>query len=827
VTRIPLVALLLVLSAPPPLRAQDAPALQGGTANGNAAQPGGDEPAANHPADEPADDAEEALPKYTDMPLPAAEQLLQESPVDWVRLKTDEVIVVAPIYPRPDPLGHIQRRIDELARQRPRTDEERDRRREEREKLNYLHIILPGDEEAPEYRIETRRVQEIIHHEDLVLRRLDRLIADRNTKDAYSLLAHLERRAPKWQGILDRRNTLLFLEADIRRKAGKPEEALVYLEQLHDLQADFAGLTDALGEVVDELAAGAVTDGDFARGRHYLGRLNAVAPDHAVVRKWQADLQARTARLMADAEAARAGGRLPEAAEIIARAAVVWPQTAGLPKLFGEVTQRWQRLPVGVAELPGGSPEFFLTTQAERRREYLTHIKLFEISRFDERPRYRTRYFEQWQPTDLGRRIAFRLRSGAASWESRPPLTAPVIADAVQRRLDPQSPHYDERLADYVESFSIHSPLRFEIGLSRVPLRIESLFRFPPPSGPHDAGEFLSPRFVEAARTGEGVTYRRAVPQPDGLPANGYRVAEIVERRYADGDRAVQSFVRGDVLMLAPVRLGDVERFEAVGGYLVVPMGLPVTHVLQFNPRSAALRNRELRRSLDYALDRERILQETLLSGASLRHGRVVTAPFPSSHEGYDRKIEPRNQDLTLAVALRLAAKKALKADLPELKMVCDPDPRVIEAARAMIAEWQRTGVSVRLLNGTGQRVERDSEDWDIVYRTVRMPEPLTDLWPFVTLDDRVTVDSMRHLPDWLRREFLELDAAPDEKTATERLRRMHRLMWSEVQYLPLWEIDEFIAFRREVKGMPGDPVHAYQDVERWTIERSLPLQWP
>jgi hypothetical protein len=85
----------------------------------------------------------------------------------------------------------------------------------------------------------------------------------------------------------------------------------------------------------------------------------------------------------------------------------------------------------------------------------------------------------------------------------------------------------------------------------------------------------------------------------------------------------------------------------------------------------------------------------------------------------------------------------------------------------------------------------------------------------------------MRHLPDWLRREFLELDAAQDEKTALARLRRMHRLMWSEVQYLPLWEIDEFIALRREVQGTPAHPVHAYQDIEQWTIQRNLPPQWP
>ena len=53
--------------------------------------------------------AEEKLPKYEDMEIPSVQQLLLESPVDWIRLKvSDEVIVCEPVYPRPDTLKKLQ-----------------------------------------------------------------------------------------------------------------------------------------------------------------------------------------------------------------------------------------------------------------------------------------------------------------------------------------------------------------------------------------------------------------------------------------------------------------------------------------------------------------------------------------------------------------------------------------------------------------------------------------------------------------------------------------------------------------------------------------------
>ncbi len=125
--------------------------------------------------------------------MPSVKQLLLEPPVDWLRLKsTDEVIVVEPVYPRPDTLQKMQKEIDDLMKNRPVGQAALDEWRDKRIKLNYLNVVLPQGGEAPEFRIETSKVQEIIHHEELLLRRVDLLIKDGEQRQAFELLYQLE-----------------------------------------------------------------------------------------------------------------------------------------------------------------------------------------------------------------------------------------------------------------------------------------------------------------------------------------------------------------------------------------------------------------------------------------------------------------------------------------------------------------------------------------------------------------------------------------------------------------------------------------------------------
>ena len=101
-----------------------------------------------------------------------------------------------------------------------------------RDSLVYLQVALPGESEEPEWQISIRIVTQVIHHEDLMLRRIDLLLNEGKFRDAYELLFVLERNAPGWPGTIERRHRLLLLEGLAAVKEGRAEAGMAYDQML-------------------------------------------------------------------------------------------------------------------------------------------------------------------------------------------------------------------------------------------------------------------------------------------------------------------------------------------------------------------------------------------------------------------------------------------------------------------------------------------------------------------------------------------------------------------------------------------------------------------
>ena len=819
-----LVALSLLALNAAPSRAQDGPPLE-------TPQPAG-------PEDPP-------LPRLEDMQTPTAAQLLHEPPLDWVVLKTEDVIVVEPVYPRPGTLAQMQKTIDAHNEKLKNTaTAEVEQWRAERDKLNYLRLTLPGDQEQPEYQLHIRFIREIIHHEDLMLRRVNESLDNRDLRGAFELIMRIDRRYPGWPGVEEARNRLIFLEAEKRGESGDWEQAFVFLEDLHRREPNFPDLSLRLGEAAGRLIAAAAEADDYREARHFLNRLVQRQSEHAVARKWQSELLTRAERLLQQAQQASAADRYDEAVTLADKAARVWPTAAGLQNIHQRVAKRFQRLDVGVVRLAGEPTAYPFPAGADQRHAHLTRLPLFEIDAAGESARYRSRFFEEWEPTDLGRRVVFTLRRSVSPWESQSPLTAGPIVEALQARLNPLGPDYDARLATHLDAIHIISPFEFEIGFAQVPLRVEPLFAFavalahdsPGSAEPETESaslpdSLLSQRFRLQERSERHLSYRRSVPEPDGLTQ--YHVAEVVEHKYDDYEQSVQGLFRGEVALLPRIDRRDVHPLRRDGRFFIQQYGLPDTHILQFHPASPALQHRELRRALAYAIDREHILRRMLLPQGSEADnqmeraeqqtwGRITTAAWPQQNKGYDALVEPHPHDATLAASLAIAARKQLGGRLPMLKMVCPPDPETRGVAGELVAQWKKIGLAVQLVP------DDDPEaGWDILYRTVRMADPQAHLWPLLTLQSTTRVDALAYLPDWLRQELIDLEQARDWNTAESLLRDLHRYLHAEVQYVPLWEVDEFLALRKNVHGLPERPLHPYHNIERWVADPWYPRDAP
>jgi hypothetical protein len=789
--------------------------------------------------------SEQKLPQLLEMTVPTVAEL-NRRPVDWLVLEGNnkvnpEVLVVKPVFPRPDTLRKMSDAFDELRkRPRPTNPDEREKWETQKADLQKLLVSLPDDASGQIYEIPTGKINHIVYHEDLTIRRAGLLADEKKFRDALELLYPLERTAPKWKGLEDLSRHMLLSEAEATLRGGDYLAGLMSLIELHSRDPAYPGIHTRLGEVTDKLIESARQAHDDREARHYLARLARIEPDHETVQKWRRDLQSDAQTLIASALKAAGEGHYGEAAATIDRAARVWPRANGLADVHRKICERYQWISVGAMTLPGNDRGLPWPTLADQRATRLEQFDLFEVDRVDDATHYRSRLLEEWEPTDLGRRAYFTLRRTHATWESRRDLPAASLMSTMRTLIDPASPAYDERFASYVDGVQLRSPLELEIRFSRAPPRMEPLFRFPitgaggaqSPTGGlghSGTGPILSRRFERSTPSHDAIVFRRAFPQPEGL--DQYRLAEVDEHRYDSPQHEIQALLRGDISMLLDLPPWAIGSLRKDTRFFVLDYAIPTTHVLQFNPNSQALKSRELRLALSYALDVQRILSQRILRSADSSGGRLSTAPFATTSYAYNGLLTRREFSASMGVSLHAAAVKRLQSIRP-LRLVCEHDPEAESAAAEILSQWKRVGIAAEIvqpesLAGDPQSVRRPL-DWDIAYRKLRMEEPLVEIWPFLTVNSGARLESVRSAPDWLRIELLDLDRAPDWKSAVSRLQTLHAHLYAEVAYIPLWEVDDAIVLRKNVRDFPPFKfVTPYQDVERWIVQSWFPEDEP
>ncbi|MCA9004986.1 MAG: hypothetical protein KDA70_06890 [Planctomycetaceae bacterium] len=779
----------------------------------------------------------EILPKLDEMKIPTVEELLKKPPVDWVVLENDSVLVVEPIYPRPDTLGQLDLALKESYNwPKPKSKEEIEEQRKMRADMNFIQITLIGDKETPEYRIQRKSVKEVIHHEDLIIKRIDLLFQEKDLKTAFELLLVLDRKHRDWPGFENRQKQLMLLEAQDKQNAHQYLNALAYVQDLHNREPEYPGLSKLAGEIIDVMISQAVKEKAYRKAHYYLNRLESMYPRQETVIKWKTAFLNESNSILKTAEEAASQKQYPKAIQAVSTAVVIWPANPKLRESLLRYQKRYPVINVGVLETALDETPYFFEQESTRRHRALTEIPLFEVSKVEQTPYYQSRFFEQWEPTDLGRRADFILRQSYSSWESHPTIIAADITNYLRSKITPGSAKYDERFDSFVRSVSSTGPFTFRVYFDRVPLRTEWLLSAPVSSPPiwknisttvepepsPAANEILaSSRFIVDHQQDGIVSYSRSVPEPADL--RDFNVAQINEIPYPSFEKSFQGLLLGEVSALTFLPAKLVSYFQDSEEFNVVQSAIPLTHVLQFNPESKPMQVVELRRALAYSIDRQKILSETLLHESRLLNGRLVTAPYYTGLQVYNQQVPQREYSFPLAVALAVASQKKLGGKFPTLRMLCDPNPEAQAAAQEMIKAWSQIGLKVILIPNTAEEARKENQQWDIVYRTVVMTEPVAELWPFLTVGKGAQIESLEILPDWMRLSLIELDEATDWESATELIKKLQQQLYSMAHIIPLWEIDRFHVFRNNIKGYADRPLNFYDNVEQWLPEPYYP----
>ena len=362
----------------------------------------------------------------------------------------------------------------------------------------------------------------------------------------------------------------------------------------------------------------------------------------------------------------------------------------------------------------------------------------------------------------------------------------------------------------------------------------------------------VSTRFKQTVATELDTRWERTVPEPDGFDSGKYHVAEIHERRFADRSNMIQAFIRGDIDCIPHLLPTEIDSFKA-SSHQVIPYALPMTHVIVFNPLSERITNAQLRRALSFAVNRDGILRSTVLQDTEARHGRPTSAAWNLRSYATEPRQQPPAFNLRLAYALRFAAESQLKIaeltkltdaaraeasknkinfdsedfrkktkvdyiKLPRLRFVVEPDPVASAAAQRIITYWQKIGFEIDVIPGDRPGQPLPDSDWDLCYRQVRMEEPLFELWPVLTNDPTLDMKRLQLFPDWMRQELVGLDYAASFVDAQEKLFRIHNHIAAQAFLIPLWEVDDYAVFRKNVSGIPPKLMSTYHNVERWII---------
>ena len=764
---------------------------------------------------------ENDLPKSEDMQLPESAALLNGPLRDWVVLVSDRVLVVESLAPRPGTIARQLLVLEEKKRQKVGLKGEALEKLEEQIlNLNFLYVTVPGEKDSPEYRIPLKQVREIIHHEDLMLRRLEALAKEGNIDVALEFLNWLLENVPDWPGLLEKRGGLLLADAKIRMDAGRLEDSLVPLEEIYSLQKDFPGTSEQIGNVLRTLALGAAGKEDYPQAHHHLERLRALYPNNPQVAEISNGLERRSLELITRAEAAFKAGQFDQAPADAEQASVIWPRLKNLKARHKPIVERFQRLHVGVTRLSGDPTAYPIPVDAELREENLRRVSLFALDRMrNGTAQYRTRYFNEWEPLDLGRRIRFELKQNRQPWESQPLLDAPTVVRMLLDRTNPESADFDERLAGLIRSIQIETPTQFTITFLRVPSRIEAIFAsiYPPDGLEAETGGF---GFKIIENDSERNVYRRARAEPNALQA--YHTAEIIEHKYPTHDRVVQALLRGEVAMAPGLPDWHVRRLQGDDAvakeFFILQYAVPTTHLILFHPDSPAGKSRELRRALAYSIEREPLLRDILLRDAAMAHGRLIESPFPKASYGNSLQARPLKYDLSAALAMSVSAARTIapqEKKIPTLRMVVPPTITERAVAESMIRSWKKIGIDVEVVPDD----EGPTAKYDLIYRVGILPEPVFDWWPIVTLNRRATLLDLTKKPDWLRQQLIELDRTADWNRVITQSQELHRRLSIDAAYLPLFEVDEFQVIRKNVRGVSPKPLHCYDSVDGWTLE--------
>lgn len=714
---------------------------------------------------------------------PAAEPLHRQAPFDEVKLDENNNSLVLKIKPLELP----ERKLPAPANRRG--------------DLEVELIERPGEKFA----IAWTSIVDVKLFEDKVLAEAEQFAAAGKFDDAQASFRYLEAKHPQLPGLNAAIENFLWLQIGGSFRAGKHDETLALLVELHRRNPQRTGLSTAYERTTVELVKARLAAKNYRGARGLLTAFSKRFPETApaVVAPYHGQLQQQAQQLVAQAQAAASAEKWSEANGLCLQALEVWPAVEGGAALSQQIHARYPAVTVGVI----GSPVFptstsqSLTDWHARRLARLVATPLVELVDSETGPVYRSPWGKLNTQSDA-RQLVLKLASPAES------------ATDLARRIHPTGTMATalrgvraRGLTDLLFEFH-HRQLR---PAGWLQMSLQSTADETTPWGQFTAEP--SPERLSLRRRPE-VTAAETAPQL------------IHERKFAEATPALAALRRGQINVLDRVPPWELARLRNSSEIRLLPYAIPTVHLLIPNGSRPLTANRNVRRALLYALDRESILKQGLLNDDSVPGCEVINGPFPKGPDrlpwayACDPDVRTRGYDPSVASVLLEIGRAEAGVNQPTpapLILAHDDQPTSKIACQSIARQLARVGQPVTLQQIAGGQLNTNA---DLQYVELALHEPLVDAWALLGPSGLATPCSPLMLEH-----FRGLENAADMATVTAKLQAMHRLCAAELPVIPLWQTTNFAAVHTSLQGIAEKPVSLYEDVLNWQIAWRAPQE--
>lgn len=550
-----------------------------------------------------------------------------------------------------------------------------------------------------------------------------------------------------------------------------------------------------------------------------------------LIRRWNAKLVEQSDSLIQQARQHASSGNGRKAHLTARKANDVLPNRPEALALFAEIVNQYPLVFVGVSSRGAGANPLSIDDWGARRVGRLTMRSVVEFNGFgDEGGKYEFLNGEISQVDEAG--FTYRLTLKPQTKFGIPKLTALELADRLLARGDAESDQYFVPFAKIVKHVAIEDENNILLTMRRQFVRPEALLQFL--YQPNDGStEAVQNGIYQLKETNDSVAVFGI--NKDYELSDDLQHPEIIEWKFPTSSDAVDALISGTIDAIDRVPLADINRLKSSAGIEVRPYAVPTVHMLVPNLRNDFTKNIQYRTGLKRGLDRDLILREMLSGGREIGGCEVVSGPFPIGTEendqvsyAYNMRLTPQMANEKLGMVLTEIVFRTKvdqlredgvpdpekQVEKPKLVLAHSDDEVAIIASRAIQTLWQQLGLSVSLRQLEPGKVVPDDEEWDFLYYQIAMQEPLTDSERLFGAQGVVP-----ELSAPVQQNMRKLGYADSWQSAGTTMRRLHRQIYNDVTVIPLFQLQEFYAYRDNVKNVGRSVVNFYENVFDWRID--------